>query len=130
MADDEKGEKPLFWIGRSDEAVRDFPKEVRRIIGFALGLAQLGGKFIDSKPLKGFGGAGVLEIIEDFHSDTYQCVYTVKFAGAVYVLHAFQKKSKSGIKTPKQEIDLVKNRLKRAEEHYRTWLEKQKEQKS
>lgn len=130
MADDEKGEKPLFWIGRSDEAVRDFPKEVRRIIGFALGLAQLGGKFIDSKPLRGFGGAGVLEIIEDFHSDTYRCVYTVKFAGAVYVLHAFQKKSKSGIKTPKQEIDLVKNRLKRAEEHYRTWLEKQKEQKS
>lgn len=130
MADDEKGEKPLFWIGRSDEAVRDFPKEVRRIIGFALGLAQLGGKFIDSKPLKGFGGAGVLEIIEDFHSDTYRCVYTVKFAGAVYVLHAFQKKSKSGIKTPKQEIDLVKNRLKHAEEHYRTWLEKQKEQKS
>lgn len=130
MADDEKGEKPLFWVGRSDEAVRDFPREVRRTFGFALGLAQIGGKFIDSKPLKGFGGAGVLEIVEDFHSDTYRCVYTVKFAGAVYVLHAFQKKSKSGIKTPKQEIDLVKDRLKRAQEHYRTWLEKQKEQKS
>ena len=130
MADDEKGEKPLFWIGRSDEAVRDFPREVRRTVGFALGLAQLGGKFIDSKPLKGFGGASVLEIVEDFRSDTYRCVYTIKFAGAVYVLHAFQKKSKIGIKTPKQEIDLVKDRLKRAEEHYRTWLEKQGEHKS
>ena len=129
MIDDEKGEKPLFWIGRSVEAVRDFPKTVRRTVGFALGLAQLGGKFIDSKPLKGFGGAGVLEIVEDFRSDTYRCVYTVKFAGAVYVLHAFQKKSTSGIKTPKQEIDLVKERLKRAQEHYRTWIEEQKEQK-
>lgn len=127
---DEKAEKPLFWVGRSDEAMRDFPKEVRRTFGFALGLAQLGGKFIDSKPLKGFGGAGVLEIVEDFRSDTYRCVYTVKFAGAVYVLHAFQKKSKSGIKTPKQEIDLVKARLQRAEEHHRIWLEKQKAQKS
>ena len=125
---DEKAEKPLFWVGRSDAAVRDFPKEVRRTFGFALGLAQLGGKFIDAKPLKGFGGAGVLEIVEGFHSDTYRCVYTVKFAGAVYVLHAFQKKSKSGIKTPKQEIDLVKARLQRAEEHHRTWP--QKEQKS
>jgi phage-related protein len=129
MADDEKSEKPLFWVGRSDQAVRDFPREVRRTFGFALGLAQIGGKFIDSKPLKGFGGAGVLEIVEDFHRDTYRCVYTVKFAGAVYVLHAFQKKSKSGIKTPKQEIDLVNDRLKRAQEHYRAWLEKRKEQK-
>lgn len=127
---DEKAEKPLFWVGRSDEAMRDFPKEVRRTFGFALGLAQLGGKFIDSKPLKGFGGAGVLEIVEDFRSDTYRCVYTVKFAGAVYVLHAFQKKSKSGIKTPRQEIDLVKARLQRAEAHHRSRLEKQKEQKS
>lgn len=124
MAGDEKAEKPLFWVGRSGEAMRDFPKEVRRTFGFALGLAQIGGKFIDSKPLKGFGGAGILEIVEDFHSDTYRCVYTVKFAGAVYVLHAFQKKSKSGSKTPKHEIDLVKDRLKRAQEHYRTWLQK------
>ena len=71
-----------------------------------------------------------MEVVEDFRSDTYRCVYTVKFAKAVYVLHGFQKKSKSGIKTPKQEIDLVKARLQRAEEHHRAWLEKQKEQKS
>jgi phage-related protein len=127
MVDEHQGRKPLFWVGRSNETVRDFPREVRRTVGFALGLAQMGGKFIDSKPLKGFGGAGVLEIVEDFRGDSYRCVYTVKFADAVYVLHAFQKKSKSGIQTPKHEIDLVKDRLKRAEEHHRTWLEKRKE---
>ena len=121
-------EKPLFWIGRSHEDLVSFPTDVRRTFGFALGLAQQGGKFIDSKPLKSFGGAGVLEVVEDFQSDTYRCVYTVKLAGAVYVLHAFQKKSKSGIKTPNQEIDLVKDRLKRAEEHYRDWIEKKKEE--
>lgn len=129
MADDEKGHKPLFWIGRSDDAIRDFPRAVRRTFGFALQLAQLGGKFIDSKPLQGFGGAGVLEIVENCQSGTYRCVYTVKFARAVYVLHAFQKKAKSGVTTPKQEIDLVKTRLKRAEEHYRIWLEKANEPK-
>ncbi len=80
---DEKAEKPLFWVGRSDEAMRDFPKEVRRTFGFALGLAQLGGKFIDSKPLRGFGGAGVLEIVEDFRSDTYRCVYRQVRRGGV-----------------------------------------------
>jgi len=70
----------------------------------------------------------VLEIVEDFQSDTYRCAYTMKFSGVVYVLHAFQKKSKSGIKTPKQKIDLVKDRLKRAQEHYRQWTEKQKKE--
>ena len=126
MADAEKREKPLFWVGRSHEDLVAFPKDVRRTFGFALGLAQQGGKFVDSKPLKGFGGAGVLEIIEDFQSDTYRCVYTVKLVGAVYVLHAFQKKSKSGSKTPKQEIELVKDRLKRAEEHHRGWIAQKK----
>lgn len=128
MTDEGQPEKPLFWIGRSYEDLVSFPKDVRRTFGFALGLAQQGGKFVDSKPLKGFGGASVLEIIEHFQSDTYRCVYTVKFAGAVYVLHAFQKKSKSGIKTPKQQIDLVKDRLERAEEHYREWIAKKKEE--
>ena len=130
MLDDEKSEKPLFWIGRSEEIIRDFPREVRRTVGFALGLAQLGGKFIDSKPLKGFGGAGVLEIVEDFHSNTYRCVYTVKFARAVYVLHAFQKKSTIRSKTPKREIELVKDRLAGAQEHYWGWIEEQKEQRT
>jgi phage-related protein len=128
MADETKHEKPLFWIGRSYEDLLDCPEEVRRTFGFALGLAQQGGKFIDAKPLKGFGGAGVLEVVEDWQSDTFRCVYSVKFAGAVYVLHTFQKKSKIGSKTPKPEIDLVKERLKRAEEHYREWSTKQKKE--
>ena len=121
--DEGQREKPLFWIGRSHDDLVSFPKDVRGTFGFALGLAQHGGKFVDSKPLKGFGGAGVLEVVEDFQSETYRCVYTVKLAGAVYVLHAFQKKSKSGIKTPKQEIDLVRDRLSSAEAHYRDWIE-------
>ena len=113
--------RPLIWIGRSYEDLLDCPDEVRRTFGFALGLAQTGGKYVDAKPLKGFGGAGVLEVVEDHRGDTFRCVYAVRFAGAVYVLHAFQKKSKAGIKTPKQEIELVRERLKSAEELYRQW---------
>jgi phage-related protein len=92
-------------------------------MGFALFLAQQGGKHADAKPLRGFGGAGVLEIVEDHRGDTYRAVYTVRFAGRIYVLHAFQKKSKSGIETPKAEINLIKSRLKRAEEEHAAWLE-------
>ena len=124
----EEHEKPLFWVGRSKDSVREFPRQVRRTFGFALGMAQAGGKFIDAKPLRGFGGAGVLEIVEDFDGGTYRCVYTVKFAGTVYALHAFQKKSKIGIKTPKHEIDLVKDRLRKAEDHYKSWIKQQNEQ--
>jgi phage-related protein len=91
-------------------------------MGFALYLAQAGRKHIDAKPLKSFGGAGVLELVEDHDGDTYRAIYTVKFAGAIYTLHAFQKKSKKAIQTPRQHIALVKQRLKRAEEHYRDWL--------
>ena len=80
----------------------------------------------DAKPLKGFGGAGVLEVVEDDRGSTYRAVYTVKFAGAVYVLHAFQKKSKARIKTPAAEIAKVRARLKEAEEHYGEWVEKEK----
>ncbi len=79
----------------------------------------MGIKPMEAKPLKGFGGAGVLEIIENFVGNTYRAVYTVKFAKVVYVLHCFQKKSKSGIKTPQHEIDLIKQRLKLAEELYK-----------
>jgi phage-related protein len=95
------------------------------MMGFALYRSQLGKKHPDAKPLKGFKGAGVLEIVEDFDGDTYRAIYTVKFEGIVYVLHAFQKKSKHGISTPKQDIDLIEARLKRAKEHYQTYLEKQ-----
>ena len=86
-------------------------------MGYALGLAQLGAKHPQAKPWKG-EGAGVLELVEDFRGDTFRAVYTVRFAGVVYVLHAFQKKSKSGIKTPKQTIALIKERLKLAEEEH------------
>ncbi|HWA23594.1 MAG TPA: type II toxin-antitoxin system RelE/ParE family toxin [Caulobacterales bacterium] len=95
--------------------VRAFPEEVRDSVGYALYLAQVGEKHGSVKPLKGFGGAGVLEVVEDHDGDTYRAVYTVKFASAIYVLHAFQKKSKTGMRTPKAEIELVKQRLKVAE---------------
>lgn len=114
-------DRPLFWIGSSLDDLRSFPEDVRRVMGFALRRAQDGGKHVNAKPMKGFGGAGVLEIVEDDGGNTYRAVYTVKFAGVIYVLHAFQKKSKKGITTPKHDIDLVRNRLKRAEEHYREW---------
>ena len=92
------------------------PEEVQDTFGFALYMAQCGGKHPDAKPLKGFSGAGVLEIVEDYSSDTYRAVYTVRFADAVYVLHVFQKKSKKGITTPQEEIARIKARLGMAEE--------------
>lgn len=117
--------KPVEWIGSSRDDLREFPEDVQQIMGFALYRAQLGKKHPDAKPLKGFKGAGVLEIVDNFDGDTYRAVYTVKFEGIVYVLHAFQKKSKQGIATPKQDIDLIESRLKRAKEHYKKYLEQQ-----
>jgi phage-related protein len=96
--------KPIEWISSSLDDLRKFPEDVQQMMGFALYLAQSGKKHPDAKPLKGFKGSGVLEIVENFNGDTYRGVYTVKFAGIVYVLHAFQKKSKRGIATPKQDI--------------------------
>jgi phage-related protein len=119
--------KPVFWIGSAKADLSAFPEEVKDSIGFALYVAQQGGKHASVKPLRGFGGAGVLEVVEDHDGDTYRAVYTVKFAGRVYVLHSFQKKSKSGIATPKAELDLIKARLKRAEEEHAPWLARQKE---
>jgi phage-related protein len=110
--------RPLFWVASSKKDLMQFPQDVCCEVGHALYLAQLGEKHFHVKPLKRFGGAGVLEIVEDDDGNTYRVIYTVKFAGALYVLHAFQKKSKSGIATPYQEIELVKARLKYAEEHY------------
>jgi phage-related protein len=114
-------DKPLFWVASALDDLREFPDEVKCIMGFALRRAQAGGKHIAAKPLKGFGSAGVLEIVEDNDGNAYRAIYTVKFAGAIYVLHAFQKKSTKGISTPKREIDLIRERLKRAEEHYANW---------
>ena len=110
--------KALRWVGSSKDDLRGFPREVRRDIGYALHFAQAGDKHPSAKPIKGFRGAGVLEIVEDHRGDTYRAVYTVTFAGLVYVLHAFQKKAKKGIATPKREIDLIKERLKWADEDY------------
>jgi len=116
--------KPVLWIGSAKAELSSFPEEVKDAVGFALYVAQQGRKHADAKPLRGFGGAGVLEIVEDHAGGTYRAVYTVRLAGRVYVLHAFQKKSKHGIETPKAEIDLIKRRLKRAEEEYAAWLER------
>jgi len=115
-------EKPLFWIGRSRDDLKECPDEVMREIGYALDFAQRGGKHPNAKPLKGFGGARVLEIVEDHDGDTYRAVYTVTFLLAVYVLHVFQKKSKKGMATPKRDLDLIDERLKRAESHYQDWV--------
>lgn len=118
--------KPVAWIGSSKADLSAFPEEVKDSIGFALYVAQQGGKHRDAKPLRGFGGAGILEIVDNFDGDTYRAVYTARFARRVYVLHVFQKKSKSEIKTPKADISLIQSRLKRAQEEHNAWLERQK----
>ncbi len=118
--------KPVRWVGSSKEDLSEFPVEVRRRVGGALWEAQIGRKAPYAKPLKGFGDAGVLEIVDDFDGETFRAVYTVRFAGAVYVLHAFQKKSKRGAATPKVELDLIHQRLKRAREDYERWVESKK----
>ncbi len=115
---DDAEPKELEWIGTSRRDMKALPLPVRRVFGYGLYAAQLGYRSPDAKPLKGFGGAGVLELIEDYRGDTYRAVYTVRFAGKVYVLHVFQKKAKHGIATPKQELDLIRDRLKRAESLY------------
>ncbi len=106
-------------MGSTRRTVLGFPKRVRQVVGQALYAAQLGDKHQDAKPLKGFGGASVVEIVADYDGDTFRAVYTVKFKGVVYTLHAFQKKSKQGIQTPKQELDIIKQRLQDAERDYR-----------
>ncbi|HLG20847.1 MAG TPA: type II toxin-antitoxin system RelE/ParE family toxin [Bdellovibrionota bacterium] len=108
--------KPLTWVGASLKNFREFPDPVKDDMGYALYIAQQGGKHADAKPLKGFGGAGVVEVVGDYRGDTFRTIYTVRLAGAVYVLHAFQKKSKTGRKTPESEIELVKRRLIQAEQ--------------
>ena len=118
--------KPVVWIGSTRTDLASFPDEVKDAIGYALYIAQRGGKHANAKPLRGFGGGGVLEIVDDHAGDTYRAVYTVRFSGRIYALHAFQKKSKFGIKTPKSEIELIKSRFKRAEQEHAGWLEAHK----
>lgn len=114
--------KPVRWIGESKQDLSTFPNDVKLRVGGALWDAQVGLKSPAAKPLKGFGGAGVLEVVADFDGNAFRTVYTVRFAEAVYVLHAFQKKSRRGIATPKAELDLIATRLARAKEDYEQWL--------
>lgn len=109
--------KPLEWVASSKKDLLSMPPDVVDVFGYALHLAQQGGKHAQAKPLKGFGSAGVLEVVEDDDGNTYRAVYTVRFSNAVYVLHCFQKKSHKGIATPKQDLDLVHDRLKLVQQH-------------
>ena|SRR5579863_4798652 len=111
------GEEPLFWVGSSKADLLAFPDAVKDEIGTALSVAQFGGKHPRAKNWKG-QGPGVFEVVEDHRGDTYRAIYTVKFVGAVYVLHAFQKKSPSGITTRRKDIELIAQRLKQARADY------------
>lgn len=109
------GMKSLVWVGSSLRDLRDFPAEIQKDVGDALQQIQRGLRPKSVKSLSGFGGASVLEIREDHHTDTYRTVYTVRFAERIYVLHAFQKKSHHGIQTPKHDTELIKARIRTAE---------------
>jgi phage-related protein len=107
--------KTVEWVGSSKKDLAGFPKEVQKDIGTALMWAQMGGKHADAKPWKGLG-PGVMEIVSDYDRDTYRAIYTVNIGEVIYVLHTFQKKSKSGISTPREEIERIQNRYKMAVE--------------
>lgn len=112
--------KPVQWLGSTKKDIQKFPKEVRIEMGYALDVAQNGGKADSAKPLKGIvPGAGILEVVDHYEGDTYRAVYTVRFSDIVYVLHVFKKKSTKGIKTPQPDIDMIKARYKEAEAKYK-----------
>lgn len=110
--------KSVEWIASSLDDLKSFSEDVQQAVGYTLYQAQCGEKHPNVKPFKSFKGASVLEVIQDFDGDTYRAVYTVKFEEVVYILHSFQKKSKRGIETAKQDVELIETRLKRAQEHY------------
>ena len=114
---DELNIKPLIWVASAKRDLKAMPEDVQDSFGYALHLAQVGLKSDQAKPLKGFGSAGVLEVVENSENGTYRAVYTVRFGQAVYVLHCFQKKSTHGIATPKPDMDVITSRLKAAEAH-------------
>jgi phage-related protein len=116
----------LEWIGSSYRDLMALPVEVRRFFGFALSLAQAGDQHDAAKALKGFGGAGVLELVESDAGGTYRAVYTVRFPEAVFVLHCFQKKSKRGIETPREHIEIIRARLRIAEQVVEEWRDEKK----
>ena len=117
MLTDSRGMKPLCWVGSSKKDLLEMPGEVQDAFGYALYLAQAGRKSEHAKPLRGFRSAGILEVVEDWHGDTYRAVYAIRFADAVYVLHCFQKKSKKGVATPRPDVEKIRERLKAAEAH-------------
>ncbi len=110
--------KSLFWVGSARKDYATFPPDLQDDVGYVLYLAQLGRAHADAKPLKGFGDASVAEVVSSFDGDAFRTAYTVRFENAIYVLHAFKKKSKAGAATPKQEIELVHKRLKVAKAHH------------
>lgn len=112
---DEPVLKPVVWVGSSRDDLRAFPDSVQDHIGFALYVAQRGGKHASAKVLSGFGSAGIVEVVKDFRGDTFRAVYTLRYRDSVYVLHAFQKKSKTGRETPRRDIELIQQRLRQAE---------------
>ena len=114
---EEREVKPLYWVASARRDLKAMPTDVQDTFGFALHQAQAGRKHGQAKPLKGFGSAAVLEVVESSRDGTYRAVYTVKFVHAVYVLHCFQKKSTDGIATPKPDIDIVRARQKAAQDH-------------
>lgn len=118
MSDTRPDLKRCIFIGSSLKDLKRFPEKVRNRVGYALHQIQRGAEPMAAKALKGFGGRSVLELVEDFDGDTYRAVYTVRFAGAIYVLHAFQKKAKAGVATPQHEIELIRSRLRDARVHY------------
>jgi phage-related protein len=117
MSQSASRQKPLEWVGSAKKDLLAFPEAARRNAGYALGLAQLGGKHADAKPWQG-EGAGVYEHVQAVDGNAFRAVYTVRFEKAVYVLHCFQKKSPSGIRTAKIDVDLIHERLLRAKHHY------------
>jgi phage-related protein len=107
--------KALVWVGASQRDFREFPDEVKSVMGYALFVAQSGGRHRKVKTLKGYSGGGVVEIVDDHDGDTFRTIYTLRYASAVYVLHAFQKKSKRGIATPQTDLRLIDQRLRDAQ---------------
>ena len=114
--------KPIKWMGSAKKDLGRMPEEVKDFFGFAIDVAQTGDKHAEAKVLKGFGSAGVLEIVESDEGGTYLAVYTVKLEGWVYVLHCFRKKSTKGIETPKPDMDLIRSRLADAQADHAAWL--------
>ena len=126
MDSDSPAPKPCVFVGSSLRDLKRFPAKVQNRMGYALQQVQEGGEPISTKALGGFGGRSVLELVDDFDGDTYRTVYTVRFADVVYVLHAFQMKSKRGIATPRHEIELIKSRVRDAEAHHRARISEER----